>query len=393
MDAIRLSRQYEFDVYPKRDVVLVRGQGARVWDDQGKEYIDCAAGVGVASVGHCNPAVVEAVNAQARTLITCPGTFHNDVRSKLCERLVNIAPSRLTRVFLCNSGTEAIEAALKFARRATGKTDFVCAMKGFHGRTFGAMSATFKREYKASFAPIVPGFHFAPFNNFEKLAECVTDSTAAVILEIVQGEGGIHVGDGEYFRAVRELCDRRGVLMIVDEVQTGFCRTGKMFACRHHGVEPDIMCVAKAIAGGLPMGAVLCGDAIEAPVGEHGSTFGGNPLCCAAALAAIDYMETHKLAEKAAEDGQYLLDRLREKPLAAVREIRGLGLMIGIELKSKVRPVVLELIEKGVIAPPAGATVLRLLPPLVISREQLDKAIHTITDVLGRDPASPAASD
>ena len=382
MDFKGLEKQYEFDVYPKRDLVLVRGRNAKVWDDQGKEYIDCVAGHGVANVGHCNDKVVAAIEKQARQLISCSGIFYNDARALILQKLVSIAPRSLKRAFLCNSGSESIEAAIKFARFTTKRKDFICAMRGFHGRTMGAMSATFNPEYRKDFEPIVQGFHYVPFNHFGKLKETVNDDTAGVIMEIVQGEGGVNIGNGEYFADVRKLCDERGILLIIDEVQTGFCRTGKMFACNHFDLEPDIMCLAKAIAGGLPMGAVLCSDKVQIPFGKHGSTFGGNPLACAAAIAAIDYMLENRLDEQAKDKGDYFVGKLKEHEFANVREVRNLGLMIGIELKEKSTPYISKLIEKGVLAMPAGATVLRLLPPLTIGKEELDFVVEKLVEVL-----------
>lgn len=385
-DFKQIEQTYEFDVYPKRDIVLVRGENAKVWDSDGREYVDCVAGHGVASIGHCNDRVVEALEKQARQLINCPGTFYNDTRALLLEKLVGVAPKNLKRAFLCNSGTEAVEAAIKFARFTTKKKEFITAMRGFHGRTMGAMSATFNPEYRKDFEPIVPGFHYVPFNNFEKLAEKVNDQTAGVILEIVQGEGGVHVGDRDYFAKVKALCDERNLLLILDEVQTGFCRTGKMFACDHFDLEPDIMCVAKAIAGGLPMGAVLCSEKIEPPMGKHGSTFGGNPLVSAAAIAAIDYMVEHRLDEQASKKGDYFVKKIEPHSFANVREIRHLGLMIGIELKDKSTPYLLRLMERGVLALPAGATVLRFLPPLTIGYEELDFVAEKLTEILPLTP-------
>ena len=382
MDFKGLEKQYEFDVYPKRDLVLVRGRNAKVWDDQGKEYIDCVAGHGVANVGHCNEKVVAAIEKQARQLISCSGIFYNDARALILQKLVSIAPRSLQRAFLCNSGSESIEAAIKFARFTTKRKDFICAMRGFHGRTMGAMSATFNPEYRKDFEPIVHGFHYVPFNHFGKLKETVNDDTAGIIMEVVQGEGGVNIGNGEYFANVRKLCDERGILLIIDEVQTGFCRTGKMFACNHFDLEPDIMCLAKAIAGGLPMGAVLCSDKVQIPFGKHGSTFGGNPLACAAAIAAIDYMLENRLDEQAKDKGDYFVGKLKEHEFANVREVRNLGLMIGIELKEKSTPYILKLIEKGVLAMPAGATVLRLLPPLTIGKEELDFVVEKLVEVL-----------
>jgi acetylornithine/LysW-gamma-L-lysine aminotransferase len=377
-----LEKSYDFNVYAKRDLMLVRGKNARVWDDQGREYIDCISGHGIANVGHCNDRVVAAIEAQARRLISCSVTIYNDARARFLERLVSVTPENLKRAFLCNSGTEAIEAAIKFARFTTRKREFVCAMRGFHGRTMGSLSATFNPEYRKEFEPIVPGFRHAPFNNFPKLAENVTDDTAGVILEIVQGEGGIHVGSREYFTAVRKLCDAKNTLLIIDEVQTGFCRTGKMFACEHFDLKPDILCVAKAIAGGVPMGAVICSDKIQPPLGKHGSTFGGNPLACAAGLAAIDFMVESRLADQAREKGDAFAGRLKAQHFRNVREIRHLGLMVGMELKEKVQPYLVKLMEEGVLAMPAGATVLRFLPPLTISPEDLDIVTEKVTAIL-----------
>jgi acetylornithine/LysW-gamma-L-lysine aminotransferase len=382
MNAKAIEQTYELGVYPKRDLDIVRGYGAVVEDETGVQYIDCIAGHGVAGIGHANPAVVEAVVRQARTLITCPGTFYNDTRALLLEKLVNLAPSSLKRAFLCNSGTEAIEAAVKFARLVTGRTGFICAMKGFHGRTMGALSATFNPKYRKDFMPLVPGFRHVPFNKYEKLQDAIDDQTAAVILEPVQGEGGVHIGDGEYFRQVRRLCDEKNILLIIDEVQTGFGRTGKMFAAEHFGIEPDMMCLAKAMAGGVPIGAVLCSEKVQVPVGKHGSTFGGNPLACAAALAALDVMIEQNLPEQAAEKGSYLLEKLKQIDSSRIREVRGLGLMVGIELKEKVKPYIEALMEEKVLALPAGTTVLRLLPPLVINYEQLDTVAAAIKKVL-----------
>ena len=293
------ERTWGLEVYPKRDLTLVRGKGAEVWDDRGRRYLDCVAGIGVASVGHANPVVARAIADQARTLVTCPGIFYNDQRALLLEKLASIAPPGLTRAFLCNSGAEAVEAALKFARVATGRTGIVSAMRAFHGRTMGALSATFRKDYREPFAPLVPGFSFVPFNDAEKMRAAVGEDTAAVVLEPVQGEGGVRPAEAGYLRAVRALCDETGALLILDESQTGFCRTGRMFACERYGVEPDLLCLAKAIAGGVPMGAVLAGDRLPPLVGKHGTTFGGNPLACAAALAAIQFMEDERLADRA----------------------------------------------------------------------------------------------
>lgn len=380
---LELESRYTSGVYSKRPIVIVRGEGARLWDEQGREYIDCVGGQGTANVGHCNPDVLAALREQASRLIICPEIFHNDVRARLLAKLVSIAPSGLDRVFLCNSGAEAVEAALKFARLATRRKGIVAAMRGFHGRTMGALSATWERAYREPFEPLVPGFSHVPYNRLDRLAEAVTEDTAAVILEVVQGEGGVRPGTREFLLGAQQLCQERGALLIVDEVQTGFGRTGRMFACEHHGLEPDLLCLAKSLAGGLPMGAVLIGRRVgELPQLSHGSTFGGNPLACAAALAAIGYIEEHDLPGRAARLGAYLLERLRAIDAPAIREVRGLGLLVGLELKEKVTPYLMALMEHGVLALPAGLTVLRLLPPLVITREELDRVVEAIATAL-----------
>ena len=383
MNYRELEERYALEVYPKRDLTVVKGAGAELWDDTGRRYLDCAAGVGVASVGHANPAVAKAIGEQAHTLITCPGIFYNDKRAQLMEKLVSIAPQGLTRAFLCNSGSEAIEAALKFARLTTGRTGIISAMRGFHGRTMGALSATFKKEYREPFAPLVPGFSFVPFNNIEKLVASVDGNTAAVLLEPIQGEGGVMPADPAYLHAARTICDEAGAMLIVDEVQTGFCRTGRMFACEHFDLEPDLLCLAKAIAGGVPMGAVLSNHRVESAVGKHGTTFGGNPLACAAALATIGFMQDEGLAEQAEAKGAYFSQHFSRQRPARVRAVRQLGLMIGIELKERSQPYLVELMNRGVLALPAGPTVIRLLPPLVISETQLDEVSDALQAVLG----------
>jgi len=380
---ITLERRYGFDPYPKRDLVIVRGKGARVWDAEGREYIDCVAGHGVANIGHGNEKVVEAISEQARKLITCPGIFYNDKRALLLEKLISIAPRNLSRAFLCNSGAEAVEGAIKFARFTTGRKEFIAAMKGFHGRTMGALSATFNHRYRKDFEPLVPGFHFIPFNSLEGLREKVNERIAGIILEPVQGEGGVNIGRKEFFKEARRLCDKEGILLIIDEVQTGFGRTGRMFAIEHFGIEPDIMCLAKAIGGGMPMGAVLCSHKVEIPKGRHGSTFGGNPLSCSSAIATIDFIVENDLPKKAEEKGDYFITKLRSYRLPKVREIRNLGLMIGIELEEKVKPYLIRLMEEGVLALPAGPRVIRLLPPLTITYEELDLVVEKLVSVLG----------
>jgi len=378
-----LEAQHTSGVYAKRPLTIVRGQGALLWDDAGREYIDCAAGHGVANVGHCHPHVVQAIQAQAAQLITCQESLFNDQRALLLQALTTVLPSELDRVFLCNSGTEAVEAAIKFARLATGRTEIIATMRGFHGRTFGALSATWEAHYRDPFAPLVPGFRHVPYNNLEALADAITDDTAAVLLEVVQGEGGVRPGSAEFLQGAQALCRERGALLVLDEVQTGWGRTGTLFACQHHALQPDILIMAKAIAGGVPMGAVAWGSSIG-PLGAglHGSTFGGNPLACAAARATLQVLNEERLPEQAAAKGQWLLDQIRALPTRRIREVRGMGLMIGVELRERSTLYIQALQDRGVLALPAGPTVIRLLPPLVITNAQLEQVAQTLGEVL-----------
>ena len=381
MNTKDLEETYELPVYPRRNIVLVQGKGATLMDEDGREYIDCASNVGVSNIGHGNEAVAKAVHDQYLQLGNCYSMFYNPVRGRLAETLVRLAPANLKKVFFCNSGAEAVEGAMKFARATTGKKEIIAAMRGFHGKTMGALAATWGLEYQKPFKPMLPGLTHVPFNNFEKLEAAVTEDTAAVLLEIVQGEGGVRVGDKGYFREIRKLCDEKQILLIIDEVQTGFGRTGTLFACEQY-VSPDLLCLAKSLAGGIPMGAVLCSDTISVPVKSHSSTFGGNPTACAAALASLDFIENEGLVERARDMGAYFLEQLRAVESKKIREVRGLGLMIGIELKEKAGPYVQQLMEKGVIVLLAGATVIRLLPPLVITREQIDTVLDAIRAIL-----------
>ncbi len=377
-----LEHDYGVPLQAKRDLVAVRGSGASLYDEAGQEYIDCVGGIGVASLGHSHPRLVEAIKQQAETLITCPNIMYNDVRSKLLKKLVEITPPSLTRAYLCNSGAESIEAALKFARLHSGRTNFVTAMRGFHGRTMGAVSATYTPKYREAFQPLIPGFDYVPFNKIEKLDAAVDDNTAAVMFELVQGEGGVNPIQPEYLAAARKLCTDRGVLLIIDEIQTGFCRTGKFFASDHFDLQPDIMCVAKAMGGGVPIGATLLNAEIQIEPGLHGTTFGGNPLACAAALAAIDVYQSDNLAQRATELGDYFEAQLNSSDLSQVRALRRLGLMIGIELKQKVQDKLAQLLERRIIALPAGPNVIRLLPPLVIEKQQIDRVVRVLRELL-----------
>ena len=383
MNAKDIEEKYELPVYPRRDIILVRGKGAKLYDDRDREFIDCASNVGVSNIGHGNKAVAEAIYEQYLQLGNCYSMFYNPVRARLAEKLVKITPDKLKKVFFCNSGAEAVEAALKFARATTGRAEIIAAMRGFHGKTMGALAATWGKEYQKPFMPMLPGLKHVPYNNFEKLEGAVNENTAAILLEVVQGEGGVRVGSREYFQKARKLCDARKVMLIIDEVQTGFGRTGTMFACEQF-VSPDLLCLAKSLAGGIPMGAVLCTEDTAVPVKSHSSTFGGNPIACAAAIASLEVIEREGLVANAKTLGAYLSEGLQTIGSAKVREVRGLGLMVGIELKEKAGRYVQQLMDQGVITLLAGATVIRLLPPLVITKEEIDIVVNTFREVLGQ---------
>lgn len=371
-------------VYGKRGAPLVRGEGALLWDAEGNEFIDCVAGIGTANVGHCHPQVVAAIQAQAQALMVCPEIYHHEKRARLQQRLVELGASAgIQRVFLCNSGAEANEGALKFARVSTGRTGVVAAMRGFHGRTFGALSATWDKKYRGPFEPLVPGFSHVPYGKLDKLEAAVDETTAAVLLEVIQGEGGLRPGTADYLRGAQALCRERGALLILDEVQTGIGRTGRMFAFEHHGLRPDLVCLAKSLAAGIPMGAVLIGERVGAiPPRVHGSTFGGNPVASAAALAVLEAIESEGLCARAEALGERLRAGLEALASPLIKEVRGLGLMVGVELTIKVAPLNDALRERGVLALGAGPRVLRLLPPLVIEEDQLDRVVGLIGESL-----------
>jgi acetylornithine/LysW-gamma-L-lysine aminotransferase len=377
-----IENKHSAGTYTKQTLVIVRGKGALLYSPDGTEYLDCSSGHGVANLGHAHPKIAEALFKQASTLITLFESFPNDQRAMLMEKITSLVDG-LDRVFFCNSGTEAVEAALKFSRLSTGRKNVIAAMRAFHGRTFGSLTATFNKKYREGFEPLVPGFSHVAYNNIEALDKAVTDETAAVILEVVQGEGGVYPANKEYIKEARRICDERGALLIVDEIQTGFGRTGKMFAIQHFGVTPDILTCAKSLAGGVPMGAVLIGKKVQnLTPGVHGSTFGGNPLSCAAANAALSIIEDEDLPGQAEAKGKYLIEKLKKIESSNIREVRGLGLMVGIEMKQKVAPYINALQEKKIIVLNAGMTVLRLLPPLVISYEQIDHLVDVLTEVL-----------
>ncbi|MBT8173593.1 MAG: acetylornithine/succinylornithine family transaminase [Nitrosopumilus sp.] len=381
--------QYMGNLYQRFPVTIEKGSGAHVWDADGKEYIDCMGGYGVALVGHQNQRVNDAIKGQIEKIITVHSSLYNKTREEFLKLLIELAPKGLTQVHLNNSGAEAIEAAIKFARKFTGKKGMV-AMKGsYHGKSFGALSLTFNPKYKKAFEPLLEKVSFASFGDIESLRSVVDDDTAFVILEPIQGESGINVAPDGFLQEVRKLCDEKGILLIFDEIQAGLGRTGRLWASEHWDTAPDILCLAKGIAGGVPMGATLVRPDILASMskGEHSSTFGGNPLSCAAGTAALKALTEDGLIENSEKMGKIFregLEKLKENH-TMIREIRGKGLMIGIEMKFEVRDILMGLMKKGVLMLYSGRNILRILPPLVISEEDITKVLHALDSVLSEE--------
>jgi acetylornithine/LysW-gamma-L-lysine aminotransferase len=378
--------QFMGNLYQRFPVTIERGVGAHVWDVDGKEYIDCMGGYGVALVGHKNQRVNDAIKEQVDKIITVHSSLYNKTREEFLTTLIGLAPKGLTQVHLNNSGAEAIEAAMKFARKFTGKKGMV-AMKGsYHGKSFGALSLTFNPKYRKAFAPLVEKVSFASFGDMESLRSVVDDDTAFVILEPIQGESGIIVAPDGFLQEVRKFCDEKGIVLIFDEIQAGLGRTGRLWACDHWNTAPDILCLAKGIAGGVPMGATLARPDILASInkGEHSSTFGGNPISCAAGIAALKSITEDGLIENSEKMGKKFRDGLEElkEKHTMIREIRGKGLMIGIEMKFEVRDILMALIKKGVLMLYSGRNILRILPPLVISEEDVTKVLHALDSTL-----------
>ncbi len=377
--------QYLGNLYQRFPVTVEKGQGAHVWDVDNKEYIDCMGGYGVALVGHRNERVVNAIKAQIGRILTVHSSFYNKTREEFLENLIKVAPKGLSQVHLNNSGAESVEAAIKFARKFTGKKGMV-AMKGsYHGKSMGALSLTFNPKYRESFQPLVEKVSFSSYGNIDELRATVDSDTAFVILEPIQGEGGIHVPPDSFLQDVRKLCDENKILLIFDEIQSGLGRTGSMWAADHWKTVPDIMCVAKGIAGGVPMGVTLVRPDILSVMkkGEHSSTFGGNPLSCAAGTATIQALTQDGLIENAKNIGQKFqqgLEELKSKH-KIILEIRGKGLMIGVELKFEIRDILMEGIKNGLLLLYSGRNILRLLPPLVISEDDIAKTLK-ILDML-----------
>ena len=373
-------------VFSEKPIQIESGEGAYLHGADGTEYLDFGASYAVASIGHSHPAVTEAVREQIGQLTYVQASYPVEVRTDLYEKLAALGPGDVDNVWLCNSGTEANEAAMKFARSATGRSKIVATKRGFHGRTLGALAMTWKDKYKKPFEPLAGGIEFVPYGDSDALAEAVDEETAAVFLEPVQGEGGIHPASAEYLHTAREATEDAGAALVFDEVQTGVGRTGSLWACDGVGVEPDILTSAKGIANGLPLGATLVQDWIADDAGDHGSTYSGGPVVCAAANATLETIVEDDVPGNAARVGEYLrseLDAAVDDHDLPVREVRGVGLMIGIEVKRGANRVLKNLaLSEDVLALPAGRTVVRLLPPLTIDKSHADQFVNSFVGVL-----------
>lgn len=389
-DIKQINDQHIINTYGERKLALVRGEGAKLFDADGNEYLDFFAGIATCNLGHCHPAVTEAICHQARMLVHVSNLYYIEPQVKLAQMLSCHCFAH--KWFFCNSGAEANEAAFKIARRywtqkGTPKPGIITAKHSFHGRTIAAISATGQPKYHAGFAPLAPGFFHVPFNDLDAIKAAITPETGAVCLEPIQGEGGVRVPADNYLAEVRDLCDEHNILLILDEVQTGLGRTGKLFAHQHTGITPDIMTIAKALGNGIPIGAMGCTDEVASGFepGSHASTFGGNPLSTAAACATLGVIVGDGFLDAVQDKGDYFKYKLQN--LAAefeqIVEVRGKGLMIGVEMANPVAPIVHALLEQGIICGPAGSNALRFVPPLIVSTEQIDKVLDALKTVLG----------
>ncbi len=380
---------YLGNLYQRFPINISKGKGAIVWDVSGKEYIDCMGGYGVALVGHCNDRVINAIKNQSDNLITCHMSVYNNTRLKFLQKMSKISPKELSKVFFSNSGAESIESALKFARKYTGKKGVIAMIGGYHGKTFGALSVTYNEKYRKSFQPLLEGVKFVPYNNPSKIEDSLDDSIGTVIIEPIQGETGIIVPPDDLLQKIRKICDQNNLVLIFDEIQTGLGRTGKMWASEHWSTIPDIMCLAKGIAGGLPMGLTLCKPAIldAMKLGEHSSTFAGNPLSCSAGIATIDSIVEENLVGNAVKVGNIFKNGLLElkENHRIIRDVRGLGLMLALELRFDIKDILFEGIKEGLLMLYSGRNIIRLLPPLVIDEIKVLKTLDIMDNLLTKE--------
>ena len=388
------SAKYHTPNYGRTPLVLVRGDGSRVWDSDGREYLDFTTGIAVTGLGHCHPVVTGAIREAAATLLHVSNIFHNAPQVHLAKLLVEY--SFADRVFFCNSGAEANEAALKVVRKyakerlATDRYEIIATHNSFHGRTLATVSATGQPKYHHGFEPLMPGFKHVPYNDLRAMERAMDSRTAAILVEPIQGEGGVNIPDEGYLPGLRKLCDESGALLIFDEVQTGVGRTGRLWAYQHSGVEPDVMTLAKALANGIPIGAMLCREEVATALtaGSHGSTFAGSAFVTSVALATLTTIIGDKLPERAEQRGRELMDGVRElqKTLPVITEVRGRGLLIGIELTRPAGPVMDACREAGLLVLTAGEKVVRLAPPLIVESVDCRRALEILGTALGQTP-------
>lgn len=381
--------RYVASIFQRFPVNIVRGRGAKVWDTADVEYIDCMGGYGVALVGHCNDRVVTAIKNQVEKLMVCHMSLYNDTRLKFLEKLAKIEPPGLDKIFFSNSGAEAVEAALKFSRKFSGKTGVIAMNGGYHGKTFGALSVTHSEKYRKSFLPLLDGVKFVPYFDASRVEDAIDETTGTVILEPIQGETGIIVPPDGVVQSIREICNRHKLVLIFDEIQSGLGRTGKMWAGQNWNTVPDIMCIAKGIAGGLPMGLTFSRpEIIECiRVGEHSSTFSGNPLACAAGYATLEALTEDRLIDNASKVGKFFMDGLlvlKEKH-RIIRDVRGLGMMLAMELRFDVKEILLDALKKRLLLLYSGKNIIRLLPPLVMDEDTVSDALSLIDQVLSEE--------
>lgn len=381
--------KYVANIFQRFPVNIVRGRGAKVWDTADVEYIDCMGGYGVALVGHCNDRVVRAIRTQIEKLIVCHMSLYNDTRLRFLEKLARIGPPGLDKIFFSNSGAEAVEAALKFSRKFSGKTGVIAMTGGYHGKTFGALSVTHNEKYRKSFLPLLEGVKFVSYVDASKVEDAIDDTIGTVILEPIQGETGIIVPPDGVVQSIREICNRHKLVLIFDEIQSGLGRTGKMWAGQNWNTVPDIMCIAKGIAGGLPMGLTFSKpEIIECiRVGEHSSTFSGNPLACAAGYATLEALTEDKLVDNASKVGKFFMEgllMLKEKH-RIIREVRGIGMMLALELRFDIKEILLDAIRRRLLLLYSGRNIIRLLPPLVMDQDTVSDALSVIDQVLSEE--------
>jgi len=385
-DGVRLgTRLQPIPLHVDRGISLARGEGCYLWDDQGRRYLDLMTNYGVNLLGHAHPRVTAAIERQASLLTNAHQSFDTPVRQQFLDMLAGFLPPALSRMSFANSGAEAVEAAMKYTRVATGRTGIVATHRAYHGRTFGALAATADAKYREPFMPMLEGARHVPFDNLPEMAEALDDSTAAVIIEPIQGEGGIRVPTDGYLRGLRDLCSANGSLLIVDEIQTGF-RTGAPLAFTREAIVPDILCLSKSIANGLPIGVTIVTEPVSerVPKGSHGGTFSGNPLVCAAGVATLQVLADERLHTRAAEKGERFKQRVRDLGLSQIREVRGRGLLLAVELKRPATPVIKAMQERGVLVLPAGGTVIRFLPSILIEDAQLDEGIGALAEAVSQ---------